>query len=397
MSESTEIKWYRPLVLGLLDALHGSFVEGYHAEKVLERLFKQNKKWGKRDRAFVAENFYECVRYFRRYQAALGFDGALNPNQLEQLLILFFVDRYGEFPHFLKSTLKEAQLSSALRKGLKEVEELSYPDWFFKRYLEQNEDGIGVLKSLNQPAVLYLRANRLKATPQQVVEQLSDEGIRAEALEDDVLRVDGRPNVFRTDSFKQGLFEVQDRGSQKIGAFCRPQPGQWVLDVCAGAGGKSLHLASMMQNKGKLISSDLHDYKLDELRKRSSRAGVDIIETRPLGKLKKVKRPFDRILLDVPCSGMGVLRRHPDSKWKMTEDKVDELIKTQQEILDRYSSLLSEDGELVYATCSLLKEENDQQVESFLSRHPQWKLQEVQTIEPQDFDCDGFFMARLTR
>ena len=177
MSDSTEIKWYRPLVLGLLDALHGSFVEGYHAEKVLERLFKQNKKWGKRDRAFVAENFYECVRYFRRYQAALDFDGALNRNQLEQILILFFVDRYGEFPHFLKSTLKEAQLSSALRKGLKEVEELSYPDWFFKRYLEQNEDGIGVLKSLNQPAVLYLRANRLKATPQQVVEQLSDEGI----------------------------------------------------------------------------------------------------------------------------------------------------------------------------------------------------------------------------
>ena len=173
---------------------------------------------------------------------------------------------------------------------------------------------------------------------------------------------------------------MQDLGSQKIGPFLKIEPGQRVIDACAGAGGKSLHLACLMKNKGKIIALDIYDRKLDELRTRAKRNGVDIIETRLIENTKVIKRlekAADRVLLDVPCSGLGVLRRNPDKKWKVNGADIDRLTELQWQILTGYSDMTKPGGYLVYATCSLLPSENERQVQRFMSeRGTDWELEE---------------------
>jgi 16S rRNA (cytosine967-C5)-methyltransferase len=161
------------------------------------------------------------------------------------------------------------------------------------------------------------------------------------------LRLKQRANLFGTDSYKAGLFEVQDAASQLIAPFLQPEPGMRVIDACAGGGGKALHLAAIMRNKGRILALDVHAWKLAELRKRASRAGVDIIEAREIEGSKTVKRlaqKAERVLLDVPCSGLGVLRRNPDAKWKLSDAEIDRLTALQAEILESYSRMVVPGG-----------------------------------------------------
>jgi 16S rRNA (cytosine967-C5)-methyltransferase len=213
------------------------------------------------------------------------------------------------------------------------------------------------------------------------------------------LEIPQRVNVFQTTMFKEGLFEVQDASSQLVAPFLQAAPGMRVIDACAGAGGKSLHLASLMQNRGRIVSMDVDAYKLKELNKRSRRNGVNIIETRLIDSTKVIKRQFetaDCVLLDVPCSGLGVLRRNPDAKWKLSEKFIDEVRNTQQQILKEYSQMLKPGGKLVYATCSILPSENQLQVKSFLDNNSQYTLEEERTILPSS-GFDGFYMARMKK
>jgi 16S rRNA (cytosine967-C5)-methyltransferase len=208
-----------------------------------------------------------------------------------------------------------------------------------------------------------------------------------------------RKNVFQTKSFLAGCFEVQDRASQKVAPLVDPQPGERVIDACAGAGGKTLHLAALMKNKGKIISMDIHEWKLNELRKRCIRNGVDIVETRLVDSKfsPRQKESAHRVLLDVPCSGLGVLRRNPDTKWKLNPEKLNELLRLQAQLLDEYSEMVKPQGVLVYATCSFLRSENEQQVDSFLSRNPGWELKELVRVNPDQGLGDGFFAAKIQR
>lgn len=191
---------------------------------------------------------------------------------------------------------------------------------------------------------------------------------------------------------------MQDASSQLVAPFLEVEEGMTVVDACAGAGGKSLHIAAAMKNKGTLISMDVEERKLLELKKRAERAGVSIAQTYLITAqlLKKLDRTADRLLVDVPCSGLGVLRRNPDAKWKLSPAFVADIKQTQQKILQQYSSMVKTNGLLVYATCSILPGENQQQVATFLSANPAFEFIEDKKIMPSD-GFDGFYMARLKR
>jgi len=179
-----------------------------------------------------------------------------------------------------------------------------------------------------------------------------------------------------------------------------PQPGERLIDACAGAGGKALHLSALMQNKGRIIAMDVHDKKLQALRERSSRAGASIIEAKLIDSTKVIKRlheTADRVLLDVPCSGLGVLRRNPDAKYRLTMAEIERLWVLQREILSGYSQMVKPSGRLVYSTCSIAPSENEKQVEGFLASNPGWKLVSQETMLPEVNGPDGFHISILER
>jgi len=216
------------------------------------------------------------------------------------------------------------------------------------------------------------------------------------------LILDERTNVFRNPAFKEGLFEVQDGSSQLVASALAVEPGMRVIDACAGAGGKSLHLASLMENKGKVLSMDLEEWKLQQTKLRARRAGVSIIERKVIEgskTIKRLKESADRLLLDVPCSGLGVLRRNPDTKWKLSKESIEKVQQTQQDILQSYPSMLKPGGQMVYATCSILPSENQDQVNKFLASEAgkDFELIEDHKVLSQESGFDGFYIARLQK
>src|SRR5690606_6175620 len=184
------------------------------------------------------------------------------------------------------------------------------------------------------------------------------------------LKLKERANVFQTEAFKDGWFEVQDASSQLVAEYLDVKPGMRVVDACAGAGGKTLHLACLMENKGQLIALDIYANKLNELKRRAKRAEAFNIETRLVDSTKVIKKlhdKADRVLIDAPCSGLGVLKRNPDAKWKLQPEFIENIKKTQQELLQQYARMVKPGGQMVYATCSVLPSENEKQVEGFLT------------------------------
>jgi 16S rRNA (cytosine967-C5)-methyltransferase len=280
----------------------------------------------------------------------------------------------------------------------------SYPDWLDQRC--EKELGAAqwnkLASALNKNASMVLRANSLKTTVSELQTVLEEVGIETEKLAwaPEALQLKFSRNVFRYEPFKNGWFEVQDPASQMVADFLGAKPGMRVVDACAGAGGKTLHLAAQMKNKGNIIALDTKEFKLAELKKRAKRAGVAIVECRFIDSTKVTKRlkdSADRLLLDVPCSGLGVLRRNPDTKWMLKPEEIDNVIKTQRDILERFSPITKVGGLMVYATCSILPSEGKEQINWFLETHPNWSLEGEKQYSPLAFDCDGFYMAQLKR
>jgi 16S rRNA (cytosine967-C5)-methyltransferase len=254
---------------------------------------------------------------------------------------------------------------------------------------------------MNSQAPVFLRVNLLKTDKHTLKEALLKAGIETSEVPEctNALKLTKRENVFQNKLFKDGMFEVQDAGSQLISEFLDPKPGDTVIDACAGAGGKSLHLAALMKNKGRIISLDVEDWKLEELKKRARRAGAFNVEARLIEKsntIKNLKSKADKILLDVPCSGLGVIRRNPDAKWKLSLKSIEETKKMQEEILNSYSGMLKINGTLVYSTCSILPSENHEQVNKFLETNKNFTMLEENTLFPHR-GFDGFYMAMLKR
>jgi len=406
------MKLHYHLIAQIIRALHDIFVDRRYADKTVEFAFKKHPKWGSRDRRLFAEGVYEIVRHWRWHWHLAGLPDAehteptcITDERLWQVWAAYWVMIEGELPFFEEITsVRRGAIIERSKQTVSPALRASIPDWL--ETLLDRELGTAwpaIRATLNEPAEVFLRVNTLKTDRRALKTRLAQEGFMTDALKEipTALLMKQRYNVFGMAAFKEGLFEVQDASSQCVAPFLMVEPGMKVIDACAGAGGKTLHLAALMQNKGKIIALDVHDWKLTELRKRAARAGVDVAEARLIEGTKTLKRLAgyaDRLLLDVPCSGLGVLRRNPDAKWKLSAVEIGRLLIEQQDILSRYSALVKPGGRLVYATCSILPAENEQQVQKFLSTHGEsWSLEEEMKINPAETGHDGFYAARLLR
>lgn len=395
---------HRNLLIGIHDALQETFFENKkYADKVIERLLKANKKWGSQDRAVVSEIFYNIIRWRKRLEYYIG-EGA-KPNNIYRLILAYLLWSNTEYKRFDEfSGLKIADILTKIKKETfptKAIEH-SVPEWLVE-ILEQELGSVWEREviALNEQASTILRANTLKISPKSLVDELACENISAFTINGypDAVQLEEKKNVFLTSAFKDGFFEVQDASSQKIGRFLEVAEGQRVVDACAGAGGKTLHLSALMKNKGQIIALDIFEWKLAELKRRAKRAGAHNIETRLISDNKVIKRlheKADRLLIDAPCSGLGVLKRNPDSKWKIDTEFIDRIKVEQQKILQDYSKMLKKGGKMIYATCSILPSENNIQVEKFLSNNPDFRLIKDEKIMPSQ-GYDGFYMALIER
>jgi 16S rRNA (cytosine967-C5)-methyltransferase len=402
----TEIKLHRNICQAVIDSLHQIFDENKYADKVIEKTLKQNPKWGSRDRKFIAETVYEIVRWKRLLLAYIGKEEITQPQDYWTLFAAWIFDKNQTVPNW--DELKDFNVeifkknkSDAHKKAKRAVIQ-SYPDWLDELlFQELGEIWDKECAFLNEPAQVVLRVNTLKTNKKQLIEQLTKEEVEVSVLEGypDALIIHKRQNLFKTKAFQQGLFELQDASSQLIGHFLQLSPGMRLVDACAGGGGKSLHAAALMQNKGKIIAMDVAQWKLEELKKRAKRDGVDNIETKLIESktIKRMANSADRLLLDVPCSGIGVIKRNPDAKWKLSPSFLDNVRKVQSEIIDEYSAMLKVGGLMVYATCSILPSENNLQVERFIKlKQGAFELIDQQAILPSS-GFDGFFMALMKR
>ena len=395
---------HRNLLIGIHDALEETFFQDKkYADKVLERLLKAHKKWGSADRQVVSEIFYDIVRWKKRLEYYMG-EGT-KPSNIYNLILAYLLwkkVKYKKFDEF--DGIKTGGILSKLDKKTfptKAIEH-SVPDWLAGLF----EKELGAkwekeMSALNEQAPVILRANSLKISAENLVEILKEEGVNSFVLRGypNAVQLEEKKNVFLTSAFKEGFFEVQDASSQKIAELLDVKEGMRVVDACAGAGGKTLHIAALMKNKGQIIALDIYEWKLAELKRRAKRAGAFNIETRFIEDNKVIKRlhnTADRLLIDAPCSGLGVLKRNPDSKWKIDEDFINRIKTEQENILQNYSKILKKGGKMIYATCSILPSENGEQVRKFLAENTEFALVKEENIMPSD-GYDGFYMALIER
>ncbi|SFH96779.1 RsmB/NOP family class I SAM-dependent RNA methyltransferase [Halpernia frigidisoli] len=395
---------HRNLLIGIHDALQETFFgERKYADKVIERLLKAHRQWGSADRKVVSEIFYNIIRWKKRLEYYMGENA--KPDNIYKMIIsycLWTKTHYKKFEEFDGVKVADVLVKLKKNKVPSKAFEYSIPDWLvetFERELGANWEKEMI--ALNEQAPTVLRANTLKTSTKELISDLRDEDVTAFPIKNypDAVQLEEKKNVFLTTAFKDGLFEVQDASSQKIGEFLDVKEGQRVVDVCAGAGGKTLHLASLMNNKGQIIALDIYAWKLAELKRRARRAGAQNIETRLIEDTKVIKRlheKADRLLIDAPCSGLGVLKRNPDSKWKIDQQFLDRIKIEQQKILQDYSKIIKVGGKMIYATCSILPSENREQVDLFLKNNANYALLEEKKVMPSE-GYDGFYMALIER
>jgi len=402
------MRLHRNLVFAVIDALHLIFNEGEYADKVIEKVLKYDKRWGARDRAFIAETTYDIVRWKRLYTEIAEAHEPYTRPHLFRLFGVWCVLRGIKLPDWKQLDGTPERRIKGRFDELSKIRKFreSVPDWMD----ELGEKSLGnelwtkEIAALNQQAEVILRTNTLRIPKPQLQSFLAKEEIETEPLKGypDALKLKERKNVFTTEAFKDGLFEVQDASSQLVAPYLEVEPGQRVIDACAGAGGKTLHLASMMQNKGQLIALDIYESKLKKLKIRARRNGVHNVETRVIDSnkvIKKLHNSADRLLLDAPCSGLGVIKRNPDSKWKLEPEFIDRIMDVQHDILQNYSKMLKKGGQMVYATCSILPQENTEQVKKFLASEAgkEFELVREQNVYASQSGFDGFYMALLKK
>ncbi|KAA3622813.1 MAG: methyltransferase domain-containing protein [Flavobacterium sp.] len=401
------MKLHRNLVFATIDSLHLIFNEKKQADKVLKDTLKRDKRWGSRDRSFIAETTYDIVRWKRLYAEIAEVKEPFDRPNLFRLFTVWAIlngIRLPDWPQFEGTPTRRIKGRFDELSKIRKIRE-SIPDWLDElgeKELGKNWDT--ELHALNALADVVLRVNTLKATVKDVQNALSDAEIETETIKGypTALKLKERTNVFTTQAFKDGWFEVQDASSQKVAEMLEPKPGMRIVDACAGAGGKSLHLASLMENKGQVIALDIYDNKLSELKRRARRNGAHNIETRHIDSTKVIKKLIgkaDKVLIDAPCSGLGVLRRNPDTKWKLNPDFLKSVEKTQRDILESYSRMVKPGGQLLYATCSILPSENEKQLAYFLNSEAgkEFSLLRENRISPAKSGFDGFYMALLQK
>jgi len=402
------LRLHRNLVYTVIDSIRDIFNEGVYADKAVEKALKRDKRWGSRDRKFVAETIYEIVRWKRLYAEIAEVKEPFDRNNLWRLFSVWCVLKGIALPDWNQIEPTPSRRIKGKFDELSKIRKFreSIPDWIDEVAVSELGEELWTkeLAALNKQAEVILRTNTLNTTKEELQKKLQDESIFTEFIPNhsDALRLVERANVFRTEVFKKGYFEVQDASSQLVAEYLDVAPGMKVIDTCAGAGGKTLHLASFMKNKGQIIAMDIYESKLKKLKIRARRNKVHNIDTRVIDSTKPIKKLYnkaDRVLIDAPCSGIGVLRRNPDSKWKLQPEFLDNIKKVQQDILQKYSKMVKSGGKLVYATCSVLPSENQNQITEFLASESgkDFKLIKDNKVFAHTSGFDGFYMALLEK
>jgi 16S rRNA (cytosine967-C5)-methyltransferase len=387
----------------LSQALQEILEKGKHADRMIDKYMRVNRNWKPEERSFFAEAVYGIVRNKRKLEFIS------DSKELWPLIAAYLVSQNLKpvvRPEF--KNLDTAKMASRLKVQKPAAVEHSFPDWLCE--LGEKEfagEWPQIMQSLNKDPAIYLRTNTLKTSLEKLTLALKSEYIETHRIKGSLaiptgLCLSERRNIFSTQAFKNGFFEMQDAGSQTIAPLLQVQPGHRVADTCSGSGGKTLHLAALMQNKGKIVAMDIYDQKLKDLQQRATRAGATIVETKLIDKPKQLQgleNSFDRILIDSPCSGLGVLRRNPDTKWKLTLEQIQTVMKTQRDILAKHSLLCKSGGLMVYATCSILKIENEDQTKWFLNSTAgtSWTLLSEHRVWPHLHGFDGFYAAVLKK
>ncbi len=392
----------------------------------------------------VAETVYGLLRWERRLEAIVdevlassrGQAGPLSSVARQELKLLVYELRAGIPAEALQAEARrlagraldlraaaadEAGLGS--RRGLdREALRISYPTWLIERLARSHGDQQAILlaAAMNERAPLTVRVNTLKASREELISRLAEEGVKAHPCRHSPvgLSFETRVNAFALSAFREGLFEVMDEGSQLVAEAVAAPPRSRVVDACAGAGGKTLALAGLLCNQGRILALDSNGKKLEELRRRARRAGLSNVVAREVRDtiLPPEAKPegWERVLVDAPCSGLGTLRRNPEARWRLTPEKIDRYPSEQLTLLIAYAPLVAQGGRLIYATCSVLREENDTVVERFLRERPDFSLVPLKEVWgkararelgdetflrllPHVHDSDGFFAAILRR
>ena len=410
----------------LLDAAAGALRLAlrfeHPADSVLSLYFREHRTLGQEERAFVAESVFGVLRHKRVLDHLTGEGGP-------RKLLLAWLARFGRAdPVALASVVKPAEAQWLVDVRAMGIETLApavraeLPDWVWERLVgELSEPGLLALGSaLQEPAPLDLRVNTTRTDRAAVLRTLGEAGMDASPTPYSPIgvRVGGRPALHRHPLFTEGHVEVQDEGSQLIGFLLSPRRHDLVVDFCAGAGGKALMLGAMMNSQGRVYAFDVSPARLSRLKPRLKRSGLSNLHPHLLKnehdtKVKRLAGKIDRVLVDAPCSGLGTLRRNPDLKWRQSGETVAEMRLKQGTILRSAATLLKPGGRLVYATCSLLREENEEIVESFAAERPEFarvscaKLLQSHQIAldtgenlrlwPHVHGTDGFFGAIFER
>jgi len=398
------------------------------ADAIIRRFFHERKYLGSKDRRYIADAYFGTIKNWRRLEATVQ-DCFEDRKVTPARMIIVYA------PSFLGTTLGElTEIASEIRSSQEIPKEVlpclfdkeregngllelspderigilySFPTWFVARIrAEYGDDHIEqILSELNGEAPTVLRANTLMTDRQKLKEELQKSACETlySEMAAEALVLKKRVNVFGMESFRRGEFEVQDEGSQLVAPFANIRKTSIkALDACAGAGGKTLHLAALMKNRGEIFATDVDDRKLEELRMRSRRSGAQNIRIVKQDQKESMLGAdkdewFDLLLLDVPCTGTGTLRRNPGIKWLLTEQMLQELLQKQRTILEENLHFVKAGGTIVYATCSILKEEGEEQVQWFVEQHPEIEVEEARRTRPDETGCDAFFIARMRK
>jgi 16S rRNA (cytosine967-C5)-methyltransferase len=421
---------------GVLDLLNEIEQTPSPADALVSSYFRARRYIGSKDRAAVSQGLYNVLRHRARlgwWVEKSGMEATPRSRYLAYLVLiekrtpvelngLFDGKQYAPSPlsDDERALLQKLDTHTINHSSMPEDVKVECPEWaapsLKKRFGKKFERE---MEAMLDPAPLDLRVNPLKATRESVMAELVKAGIKAELCHASPfgIRIRERPSLNALTMLKEGRVEIQDEGSQLVALIVDARPGMRVVDFCAGAGGKTLAIGAQMENKGKITACDVMEKRLKRSTERFRRAGLHNIETRHLTTerdpwVKKHKASFDRVLTDAPCTGAGAWRRNPDARWRLLGPGLENLLKIQAEILDSASRLVKVGGRLIYATCSLLPEENEQQVEAFLARNPSFRVirladavkeklrsasEDYLSLTPALHDTDGFFGAVMER
>jgi 16S rRNA (cytosine967-C5)-methyltransferase len=401
------------------------------ADAKLGEFFRNHRDLGTKERAFVAESVYGVLRRLR-YLSVVAANEENDPDDARKLILAWLLRVQGKSLRELDDILSEQQKEWAVTIKAKSTENLPLAvqadvrDWFWDKLVAQygETEALTICRSMFDQASLDLRVNTIKATRDEVLAKMQAEN----TVKDNVIstmpyspigiRMGAKLNISRHVMFTEGKIEVQDEGSQLLSYLVSPKRGMMVADFCAGAGGKTLAIGALMKNTGRLYAFDVSEKRLHNLGQRLKRSGLSnlhaqVISSEQDPKLKRLNGKFDRVLVDAPCSGLGTLRRNPDLKWRQTEQDVIELTQKQTAILARAAKLTKAGGRLIYATCSLLRDENEAIVEAFMQANPEFNLVPASEVLahhhvaldtgpylrllPHLHQTDGFFAAVLEK